>query len=238
MHADSHPRRCVYRWQVIEVDREFQTWRRPRKYLTHSSNRAKHPHSRASAASQLQGPNKPGDCIMPHRGSQSSDISRQITQFGNGLSSFTRRVDDDIAELKRAVSANPHTGRALLDGQALTQHCTHMLTANSRHLSFVVRNADAQMQHCLHDMLHRVTASGQDISALECMTIDAISLEVCCLTAPLLSRLPILTHQSRHCLFSPGNMWALPSALPRKSSTNQPSGKLPAAVWLPTSSSF
>ena len=55
---------------------------------------------------------------MPHRGNQSSDISKQITQFGNGLSSFSRCLEDDIAELKRAVSAKPHTGRALLDSQA------------------------------------------------------------------------------------------------------------------------
>ena len=52
---------------------------------------------------------------MPHQG---SDISRQIKQFGKGLSSFSRRLEDDIAELKKAVSSKPHTGRELLAGWA------------------------------------------------------------------------------------------------------------------------
>ncbi len=34
------------------------------------------------------------------------------------------------------------------------------------------------MQHCLQAMMHRATATGQEISALEAVTIDAVSLEV------------------------------------------------------------
>lgn len=49
---------------------------------------------------------------MPHHGNQRSDVSRQITQFGKGLSSFSRHLENDIAELKKAASAKPHTGRA------------------------------------------------------------------------------------------------------------------------------
>lgn len=52
---------------------------------------------------------------MPYQG---TDISRQIKQFGKGLSSFSRRLEDDIAELKRAVASKPHTGRELLAGLA------------------------------------------------------------------------------------------------------------------------
>ena len=38
--------------------------------------------------------------------------------------------------------------------------------------------ADAQMQQCLQDMLQRANTTAEKISALESMTIDAISLEV------------------------------------------------------------
>ena len=38
--------------------------------------------------------------------------------------------------------------------------------------------ADAQMQHCLQDMMHRASAVGQEIISLEGMTMDAVSLEV------------------------------------------------------------
>lgn len=34
------------------------------------------------------------------------------------------------------------------------------------------------MQHCLQNMLHRASATSQEISTLEGVTIDAISLEV------------------------------------------------------------
>ena len=34
------------------------------------------------------------------------------------------------------------------------------------------------MQHCLQDMMHRAAATGQEISTLEAVTIDAVSLEV------------------------------------------------------------
>ena len=71
-------------------------------------------------------------------------------------------------------------------------------------------DADAQMQHCLHDMAHRATACGQDISVLEHMTIDAISLEVCGftsfwlsmlrLTRPTRCSIPGLQEVCGHCL--------------------------------------
>lgn len=53
---------------------------------------------------------------MPH---QRSEISRQISQFGKGLSSFSCRLENDIAELKRAVVSKPHTERKLFAGWAL-----------------------------------------------------------------------------------------------------------------------
>lgn len=85
-------------------------------------------------------------------------------------------------------------------------------------------------------MLHRVSASGRDVSALEGMTIDAISLEVGCLKNTLAQQVAD-THVAKQTLQgSPGNMWPLPSAFSRKSSANQPSGNLLATVWLPTSS--
>ena len=35
------------------------------------------------------------------------------------------------------------------------------------------------MQHCLQDMTHRFSATGQELSLLEAKTVDAVSLEVC-----------------------------------------------------------
>ncbi|KAL0037928.1 hypothetical protein WJX79_005866 [Trebouxia sp. C0005] len=39
------------------------------------------------------------------------------------------------------------------------------------------RAGRAQVQHCLQDMVHRAAATGQEISALEAVTVDAVSLE-------------------------------------------------------------
>ena len=131
---------------------------------------------------------------MPHQG---SDISRQITQFGKGLSSFSRRLEDDIAELKRAVSSKLHTGREFLAGWACSWIGQTLLGVSDQAPKL---NADAQMQHCLHDMAHRATASGQEISALECMTIDAISLEVFGFDTTFAEHIAIFTGPTRCCM--------------------------------------
>ena len=93
------------------------------------------------------------------------------------------------------------------------------------------------MQHCLQDMLHRATACGQDISALECMTIDAVSLEVSVFVfAEHIHIMDDMAAKQMLCAVSAGDMRALPSAVSRESSTHQCFGELPATVWLSTSS--
>ncbi|KAA6423872.1 MAG: hypothetical protein FRX49_06442 [Trebouxia sp. A1-2] len=84
---------------------------------------------------------------MPqHSVSHVSDISKHIADFGQGLQTFSQRLEQDVDELKRAVACKPRAGRA-------------------------------QVQHCLQDMVHRAAATGQEISALEAVTVDAVSLE-------------------------------------------------------------
>lgn len=78
------------------------------------------------------------------------------------------------------------------------------------------------MQHCLQDMLHRATACGQDISALECMTIDAVSLEVSGFVfAEHLGNSDDMAAEQVMCPVSAGDLWALPSTVSREPSTHQ-----------------
>ena len=110
---------------------------------------------------------------MQQRGKQGSNISKQIAQFGKGLTAFSQHLDGDIAELKKAVASNPPAGR---------RNAAHLrgwfaICCDLWH-TILLLGAEAQMQHCLHDMLHRATATDREVSRLDSVTVNTISLEV------------------------------------------------------------
>lgn len=50
--------------------------------------------------------------VMPqHSVSHVSDISKHIADFGQGLQTFSQRLEQDVDELKRAVACKPRAGR-------------------------------------------------------------------------------------------------------------------------------
>ncbi len=40
-----------------------------------------------------------------------SDISKQVADFGQGLQTFSQRLEQDVSELKKAVACKPRAGR-------------------------------------------------------------------------------------------------------------------------------
>ena len=49
---------------------------------------------------------------MPQRSLRHpSDISSQVADFGQSLQKFSQRLEQDVAELKRAVACKPRGGR-------------------------------------------------------------------------------------------------------------------------------
>jgi len=51
---------------------------------------------------------------MPQRSVRHvSDISKNIADFGQGLQTFSQRLEQDVSELKRAVACKPRAGRMI-----------------------------------------------------------------------------------------------------------------------------
>ncbi|KAL0046695.1 hypothetical protein WJX82_007480 [Trebouxia sp. C0006] len=61
--------------------------------------------------------------------------------------------------------------------QTFSQRLEQDVSELKRAVACKPRAGHAQMQHCLQDMMYRAAATGQEINALEAVTIDAVSLE-------------------------------------------------------------